>query len=118
MTIKDFSDEEKIFAVALFKRTVDEVAQKPLIGALWAYTGVPEYFRKFMSRYGDLALEAMVAPDVAESHGLSAYVYRTMSEEKKRFLNNYFIESLNYAYEPKLNYFAIAIWNDLLKTLQ
>lgn len=45
MTIKDFSDEEKIFAVALFKRTVDEVAQKPLIGALWAYTGVPEYFK-------------------------------------------------------------------------
>lgn len=71
-----------------------------------------------MSRYGDLALEAMVAPDVAESHGLSAYVYRTMSEEKKRFLNNFFIESLNYANEPELNYFAIAIWNDLLKTLQ
>lgn len=118
MTFKDFSDEEKIFAVALFKRTVDEVSQHPLISALWIYTGVPEYFRKFMSRYCDLALETMVSPDVAESHGLSAYVYHNMSDEKKKFLNNYFKESLEYANEAKLNYFAAPIWHDLLKTLQ
>lgn len=118
MTFQDFSNEEKIFAVAVFKKVVEDVSKVPLLTMTWAFTGVPDYFRKFMSKYGDIVQETMVAPDVAEAHGISAYVYRNMTKEKIKFLGNKFGEALKYADEPALNLYAVNSWNSIINSLK
>ena len=118
MTFEDFSNEEKIFAVAVFKKIIDDVSKVPLLTMTWAFTGVPEYFRKFMSKFGDIVQETMVAPDVAEAHGISTYVFRNMSNEKIKFLSSKLDEALKYANEPALNIYAINSWNSIIDSLK
>lgn len=121
MTIKDFSDEEKIFAVALFAKVVEEVGNIQVYTKYWPLMGVPETYRKFMSKYGDLAIEARVAPDVAIAHGLSPYVFKNMTKEKKDFLQDYFKKSLDFALasssDPFLETFATIHWYAIINNL-
>lgn len=110
MTIKDFSDEEKIFAVALFDKVIEEVGNIKVYTKYWPLTGIPESFRKLMSKYGDLAIEAGCSPDVAIAHGLSPYVSKNMAKEKWDFLYNYFKESLAFANDQCLSVLAENRW--------
>lgn len=118
MTFSDFNNDERIFVVALFKKVIDYVTSIPMITCLWGFTGVPAYFERFMSKYSEIVQETMVDIAVAEEHGLSPYVYKNMSVEKKNHMLHKFLEALDYANEPILRIKGTEAWNYYLNSIK
>lgn len=118
MNFSDFSADERIFVAAFYYEMMGLIAEQPMLNMKCAL-GQTEFMGRLFERYNDCIQETMVSPNVASEHGVSAYVYQNMSQEKQSYFNQRLTEDLNFIDEPIVtmvaNSYRIKTLNDLMR---